>query len=458
MTLAALALAKSVRAEAGAMSSRGAGLLELGLGVRTALLVPLGAALARPRGGSLNALASWYESYVYAAPSSGAKVVGIVRRGTALRALRSQRGSGCKQGLWYALAGGGAVCTSKGFIVGASVPRPAFEQKAPALSRPLPFKYGRVNSRTAQRYLAIPSVAEERRYLAAAAARKRLPVAVKELNGDYFVAIDREQVAASRAFYRTVRGRYVRKDKVDVKPEPAMRGELLSGANSLPLAFVFSSDGRPGIVPPAAPVLARSRVRGGAPRRVGEAAYHGRFRVHAMQRWGERDMVVTAAGLGVPRDRLRIAASTPRPPRIGRADKWIHVDLDEQTLVAYRGDRPVFATLVSSGRADGYATPAGLFRIREKHTTTTMRGVDPIEGPYEVGDVPWTMYYSGSYALHGAYWHDSFGRARSHGCTNLSPIDARWLFRWTDGELPAGWHGSRGLRSTWVYLTTRRES
>jgi hypothetical protein len=43
---------------------------------------------------------------------------------------------------------------------------------------------------------------------------------------------------------------------------------------------------------------------------------------------------------------------------------------------------------------------------------------------------------------------------RSHGCTNLSPIDARWLFGWTHGELPPGWHGSHGLQGTWVYLTS----
>jgi hypothetical protein len=72
-----------------------------------------------------------------------------------------------------------------------------------------------------------------------------------------------------------------------------------------------------------------------------------------------------------------------------------------------------------------------------------MRGEDPVDGPYEVEEVPWTMYYSGGYALHGAYWHDQFGRVRSHGCTNLAPADARWLLRWTDPPLPAGWHSIR---------------
>jgi lipoprotein-anchoring transpeptidase ErfK/SrfK len=46
------------------------------------------------------------------------------------------------------------------------------------------------------------------------------------------------------------------------------------------------------------------------------------------------------------------------------------------------------------------------------------------------------MYYLGGYALHGAYWHDAFGTPRSHGCTNLAPADARWLFYWTDPQVP----------------------
>jgi hypothetical protein len=51
------------------------------------------------------------------------------------------------------------------------------------------------------------------------------------------------------------------------------------------------------------------------------------------------------------------------------------------------------------------------------------------------------MYFQGSYALHGAFWHDAFGNMRSHGCVNLSPEDARTLFAWADPQLPPGWHG-----------------
>jgi hypothetical protein len=51
------------------------------------------------------------------------------------------------------------------------------------------------------------------------------------------------------------------------------------------------------------------------------------------------------------------------------------------------------------------------------------------------------MYFLGSYALHAAFWHERFGHPRSHGCVNLAPRDARWLFFWTLPELPSAWHG-----------------
>ncbi len=62
-------------------------------------------------------------------------------------------------------------------------------------------------------------------------------------------------------------------------------------------------------------------------------------------------------------------------------------------------------------------------------------------GDYELRDVPWIQYFAAGYALHGAYWHDVFGTPRSHGCVNLSPIDARIVFNFTQPAVPEGWHG-----------------
>jgi hypothetical protein len=134
------------------------------------------------------------------------------------------------------------------------------------------------------------------------------------------------------------------------------------------------------------------------------------------------------------------------PPDVGVHEKWIDVDLTRQLVVAFEGKAPVFATLVSSGRRNpwdpehDFPTPTGTFRIREKHVTTTMDGDLAADGPYSIEDVPWVMYFKGSYALHGAFWHRSFGHPRSHGCVNLAPKDARTLFLWAEPRLPSGWH------------------
>lgn len=154
----------------------------------------------------------------------------------------------------------------------------------------------------------------------------------------------------------------------------------------------------------------------------------------------------TSAGFWVNLAQLRMAKPSI-PDDVGPDEKWIDVDLTRQQLVAFEGRRPVFATLISSGRRNPYdkdhdfPTPTGVFRIREKHVTSTMDGDVASDGPYSIEDVPWVMYFQGSYALHGAFWHDAFGNTRSHGCVNLSPEDARTLFHWAEPVLPAGWHG-----------------
>ena len=69
-----------------------------------------------------------------------------------------------------------------------------------------------------------------------------------------------------------------------------------------------------------------------------------------------------------------------------------------------------------------------------------MDGDHAVDGPYSIEDVPYVMYFQLAYAIHSAFWHDSFGRTRSHGCINASPADARWLFQWVTPELPKPWH------------------
>lgn len=154
----------------------------------------------------------------------------------------------------------------------------------------------------------------------------------------------------------------------------------------------------------------------------------------------------SSQGFWVRMTDLALAHPTP-PADLGPDERWIDVDITRQALVAFEGTKPVFGTLVSTGRRNlqdkekDFPTVTGTFRIREKHVTTTMDGDVASDGPYSIEDVPWVMYFEGSYALHGAFWHDQFGRQRSHGCVNMSPDDARTLFGWAEPRLPAGWHG-----------------
>lgn len=161
--------------------------------------------------------------------------------------------------------------------------------------------------------------------------------------------------------------------------------------------------------------------------------------------------VLTTSG-SLPRPAVRLAWARPRPVGIGPAERWVHVDLDEQTLTAYEGDRLVFATLVSTGKP-GWETPSGVFRVWLKVRHGQMHGH---RTRYLVEEVPDILYFGKDVALHAAVWHDRFGMPVSHGCVNLSLADGEWLFRWAPPEVPQGWHslapGAAGLPTLWVVV------
>ena len=160
---------------------------------------------------------------------------------------------------------------------------------------------------------------------------------------------------------------------------------------------------------------------------------------------GRTAYLVTPDGLFVRKGDLRLAVPATRPEEVAAWERWIDVDLERQMLVAYEGDVPVYATLISSGKRgtaeESFLTPKGRYRITAKHVSSSMDGNAASDGRYSIQDVPWAMFFSGNYALHGAFWHQKFGERRSHGCVNLGPSDARWLFLWTTPFVPEGWHG-----------------
>lgn len=181
------------------------------------------------------------------------------------------------------------------------------------------------------------------------------------------------------------------------------------------------------------------------------APRYARFPVVALT----RDTVHVPGG-SLPRRALRFGSAAPRPVRVPPGARWVHVDLAQQILTAYEGDRLVFATLVSTGRRAGTTRP-GFFEVRRKITYTQMRGGG--RDPYSVEGVPWVLYFDGAVALHGAFWHDGFGTVRSHGCVNLSPADARFVFDFAPPELPPGWRSVNpqavGLATLYVHVEER---
>jgi len=167
---------------------------------------------------------------------------------------------------------------------------------------------------------------------------------------------------------------------------------------------------------------------------------------------GGKTYMTTQEGHLIRKDHLRLPTLQALPEGLEPYDRWIDVTLADQLLVAYEGTRPVYTTLVSTGRKgsaeEPFETPTGRWRIYSKQVTSNMDGATATDGNYAIQDVPWVMYFDGSYALHGAFWHRSFGHVRSHGCVNLGPSDARWLFFWTTPFLPTGWHGVHATKDS----------
>ena len=64
---------------------------------------------------------------------------------------------------------------------------------------------------------------------------------------------------------------------------------------------------------------------------------------------------------------------------------------------------------------------------------------DEAEGGYDLPGVPWCSFFTGTgVAFHGTYWHNDYGRPRSHGCVNLPSMDAKFIYRWTMPVVPPG--------------------
>lgn len=249
---------------------------------------------------------------------------------------------------------------------------------------------------------------------------------------DSFVAGDE---AENRRFAVSVDGRLIPADKLKADAASTFHGYEL-GDVQLPVGFAHR------------PETSVYSFDSGRPERGVRLAHREMVPLSGKARtWGGERYVEARDGRWLRSADLKVAAAPSQLPWFAKsAGRWIDLSILSQTLVLYEGKKPVYVTLVSTGR-DGLgdpketlSTPTGTFRVYQKHVTHTMDS-SVADSEFELRDVPWVMYFQGGYALHAAYWHDDFGRPRSHGCVNLSPIDARYVFNWSLPDVPQHWHG-----------------
>lgn len=151
--------------------------------------------------------------------------------------------------------------------------------------------------------------------------------------------------------------------------------------------------------------------------------------------------------------RTKLAGGSTFIPRyVLSAAKSIDINLSSQTLTCYENsllewdedayiwtNKAVFSTLVSSGRSP-FDTPAGNFSVYYKDPSVDMSGFGGTAEYYYVPNVPYVLWFTGNYSIHGAYWHNDFGNVRSHGCVN-TPVDAAaWIYSWAPVGTPVNVH------------------
>ncbi|MCA9622111.1 MAG: L,D-transpeptidase [Myxococcales bacterium] len=431
-------------------------------------------------------------TWVYQEPDDESTKLGYLRAGAVVERARDPAGTrGCEGG-WYAVEPRGYVCVGKGASLELDHPVRQAAFKGPERGEPMPYRYVISRSPPPHLYFKLPSEEEQED---AEGKKRRSSMALfdagpRSLLGPPdpippFLAdggeLPKPYGAERPLHYRSHRGRANEESAFGLMAHFDWGGRMMGLTTELDLIPIDRTRIAPlsdvagavvdlekapeeGTEPPWLPaVVARhglrthevdergqSRAVGTAPRRTGWVLT-GRE---------ERGLAETTAGVWLPKDGLLVAELRDDPARFAEhGRKWIDVSIEKQLLVAYEGRRPVFATFVSTGRGElgdpekTHATVRGTVMIHAKHVSATMDGDDDTRESFDLHDVPYIQYFYKGYALHGAYWHDDFGKVRSHGCVNLAPRDAAWLFDWTYPEVPAGWHGALNLAAgTLVYI------
>ncbi len=188
-------------------------------------------------------------------------------------------------------------------------------------------------------------------------------------------------------------------------------------------------------------VVSRSRVDSPV---AGRKLYYGTvYRgIEAVQsdkgEWWYRlqEGIAYSPGPYVPASAMRhLSEAQVAPLSVGVKDKRVEVNLKEQVLTCFEGDSAVFSTRTATGYGTHY-TPKGEYRVLRKHYTSYMIGGQG-DDYYNLPGIAFPTYFTGSgIAVHGTYWHNDYGRVRSHGCVNVSNDAAQFVFRWTEPSVP----------------------
>lgn len=427
----------------------------------------------------LHGLVTGLQLAVRREPDPEADAVGWLRVGARVRLQRQPtRTPTCSSG-WHRIYPEGWACAGQGIEIGDEPPDPEVAIPPPRRDQPLPYDYWFVKEPIVPEYHRLPSRDEQRaamavvdRYnelrernerraqqlLAGELPNEPRPPAVvhRYLSRGFFVAGSGVEVRAFRRFVRTVRGRYVKQSQLVPRTGSELRGVELGEDRTLPVAWAVRG---------GHPLIKRERDDGTV-RWLPDEEVAPFERHTVLSTWVRREniggrvmhVLETEAGERYLKSWFAaVAERIDRPAQVGEDEPWVHVDLSEQTLVLYRGDRPLYATLVSTGQ-EGFETPTGIFQIDRKYIADTMSNLgSDMEDTYSIEDVPWTQYFDGSIALHGAFWHDRFGLTRSHGCVNLAPYDALRVFNALWPRVPDGWLGvttqETGFRASHVVVT-----
>lgn len=261
----------------------------------------------------------------------------------------------------------------------------------------------------------------------------------KRMVKGFFVAIDKTFAWNSRSWYKTTTGLVAPADRMYIVKAPATKGmDFPEGVKQIGFItashaskYTFDADQKKVAAAGSVPRFTTMGLTGSTVT-SGGAVYR-----QTTEGWWMKAVDGTYTDPG------------PKPADLAPNEKWIDVNLTRKTLVALEGDKPVFGALISPGKrskdkAHDHPTVQGMFRIREKHIAVTMDGDGKLASdlPYSIEDVPYVQYFEGSYALHGAFWHNNFGHDMSHGCVNLAPLDAKRVFYWSEPHLPRGWHAA----------------